>query len=768
VSQYGTIYRASWRTAQDDQDITVNIYDTEDIIDDAATPTVHTLTPTGSPLVVSTINNGKSKWGIFSKQARFEFYSTANYSATTFADSKDNRWLFEAVTDEPQTIFKGFLVLTDMSRPFLPNPQAITLMASDNLGLLKEKDLVTDADLTPTGKNRIADYLTWALAKTGLSLQIKTTSLVKHGTGTTAIDFANFSSSGTIFFPSSFYPQFYPGQRIRPSAGLNSGTDFTVIENNGGANLTVTPNPIHQSGLTGFDLVDQDTGLWLDVSQVDAKTFEKEIGTCEDCYTVIEKILDKDSFLVQYRGAWWIMRPDDFVGSDFYVSTFDTDGTFLDDYTQTTISKNVGAGEDQHFVNAGQYIDYERPYKFSKHTYRYETPLEIPCNVNFDKGDLISVISATESRFEVDCWTLRRGRPGAYVSTTISPYISREYNGFGYEVERSVVVPDASSESAWEYLESEAIPVEAQDKFNLSFSWRLLSTTGLAYRYIHFAHVVLYGKDGSYWFLGGDLSADDPSFEPGVSTAKWYNTSNFTTNTSAGEIGIDFGIIDELEWQPFTWEAPAVPVDGDIHIWLHNFKQDSSSNYNKDIEYNDLRFEYYPYINGGYKLYNGQSSKYERSGDGYSANIDEEVNISDSPKPILKGAMFVQRGSVYDLTTTYHNAYPNNTTPVGSSNFMPFEQLRVLSTWNQYRISTGNKGLRYFKGDVYGLGSNWMDMVHMVSLTDADADSNGRFFMILSLEQDWRSCISSYQFAMTYHENGKVTDDDFEFKYIQD
>lgn len=130
--------------------------------------------------------------------------------------------------------------------------------------------------------------------------------------------------------------------------------------------------------------------------------------------------------------------------------------------------------------------------------------------------------------------------------------------------------------------------------------------------------------------------------------------------------------------------------------------------------------------------------------------------------------MFVQRGSVYDLTTTYHNAYPNNTTPASGSSFMPFEQLRVLSTWNQYRISTGNKGLRYFKGDVYGLGSDWMDMVHMVSLTDADADSNGRFFMILSLEQDWRSCISSYQFAMTYHENGKVTDDDFEFKYIQD
>jgi len=758
VSQYGTIYRASWRTAQNDQDITVNIYDTEDIIDDAATPTVHTLTPTGSPLVVSTINNGKSKWGIFSKQARFEFYSTANYSATTFADSKDNRWLFEAVTDEPQTIFKGFLVLTDMSRPFLPNPQAITLMASDNLGLLKEKDLVTDADLTPTGKNRIADYLTWALAKTGLSLQIKTTSLVKHGTGTTAIDFANFSSSGTIFFPSSFYPQFYPGQRIRPSAGLNSGTDFTVIENNGGANLTVTPNPIHQSGLTGFDLVDQDTGLWLDVSQVDAKTFEKEIGTCEDCYTVIEKILDKDSFLVQYRGAWWIMRPDDFVGSDFYVSTFDTDGTFLDDYTQTTISKNVGEGEDQHFVNAGQYIDYERPYKFSKHTYRYESPLENPCNSDFSRGDLNATISATQKRYDLTCWTIRQGIGSGSASPLVTPYIERIFNNNGYEQERYAVIPwPSNSATALHYIESEPIPVIEKDRasFSIDYAWSSNASSGSSYTQA-VACIRLEGRDGSHWTVDDD----------GV----WYQSNaGWTTNFKNLEATWVPNDIDETEFRSESVEISDIPTDGDIYIMLYALNQQPANSLdNADIKFNNLNFSYIPYINGGYSSYSGQYSKYERSGDGYSANIDEEVNISDSPKPILKGAMFVQRGSVYDLTTTYHNAYPNNTTPVGSSNFMPFEQLRVLSTWNQYRISTGNKGLRYFKGDVYGLGSNWMDMVHMVSLTDADADSNGRFFMILSLEQDWRSCISSYQFAMTYHENGKVTDDDFEFKYIQD
>lgn len=44
-------------------------------------------------------------------------------------------------------------------------------------------------------------------------------------------------------------------------------------------------------------------GTFLDASHhlysdifLDAKTFEKQIGESEDCYTVLEKILDKDCF----------------------------------------------------------------------------------------------------------------------------------------------------------------------------------------------------------------------------------------------------------------------------------------------------------------------------------------------------------------------------------------------------------------------------------------------------------------------------------------
>ena len=767
MSQYGVIYRLRWKTAQNDQTGTVNIYDTEVLIDDSDTPVVNSLIPSGNPLLISTINNNKAKYGIFSKQAKIEFISTANYNAYTFADSKDNRWLVVA-DNGTDTIFKGFLVLTDITRPFLPNPNVITLTASDNLGLLKEKPLTTDADETPTGKNRLADYLTWALAKTGLSLQIKTTSLVKHGSGSLTNQ-ALFSVAGQYIITSGLSTNFfYVGQSITVTNSVSNNGTYTVTDvDNSGAVTTVYINATITTGenTLGVTFTDNQTGHVYDVVYIDAKTFEEEIGECEDCYTVLEKILDKDAFLVQHNNAWWIMRPDDFDGEELWVSTFDTDGSFLDDYTQTDLNKSIGRLEDQRWSGAIQSIEYERPYKFAKHTYRYENPREIPCNIDFSRGDYIADIDGDSKKYEVECWTLRRGYPTSYQATTISPYIQKNFNGVDYEEERYVVVPNAASVTYVEYLESEAIPITVKDKITVGFNWRLQSGTGLSsYRYIKYLGLVLFGDDGSYWMLGGDYSADDPSYEPGVSSPKWYNTSNFTVNIAASEIGYDFASIDETEWQSFSWEAPPAPVSGNLYLWLHNFKQETPTNYDRVVEFSSISVEYYPYINGSYRVYTGQSSKYSRSASGYSAKIDEEVSISDSPKPILKGSMFFLNGSTYHLSNSFFNDHPNNT-GLTSGQPMPYEKLRVLANWNQYRISTGNKGVRYFTGDIYGL-SDYLDMVNPVLLTDADTDASNRVFMVLSLEQDWRSCITNIKLVQTAHDDGKVTDDDFEFKYI--
>ena len=766
MSQYGTIYKSEWLMADDTNEVQVRIFDTEHIIDDADTPTVYDLKPSGQPLVMSVINNGRSKFGIFAKQARMEFLSTQSINAYTFVDSTDQRWYVEIKVNDTDFLFKGFLVLSETSRPFLPNPQVIGLIASDNLALLSERDLLTDADAVPTGKNRIADYIAWCLKRTGLNLPFKVVNNIKPGTGTALIGLGNFSSaSDTIFFPvpADYQPQFYVGQRLLcTSTGSNNGTVFTVTETvTAGSYIGVSPTPVHESGITNFTLTDQATGHLYDKIHLDAKTFEAEIGECEDCRAVLEKILDKNCFLTQYKGEWWIISPDEINDLLYYIAEYDEDGAYVSTGSGVSMAKEIGVGGIAHWIERSQLTEYDRPLKFTKHSYRYEYPKEIPCNVDFSKGDELPGGTSTEKTYEVDCWTIKRGYPTSPQTTTLTPYSKRIFNNKGYEEERYLVIEDATTFTYKEYLESEAIEIDAKDKFDISFDWRLESTTGFGNQSVHLLQVLLHGDDGKYYFLGGDGTADDPVFIPGESVHKWYDTSNFTANTAAGEIFFTWGLVEELEWNSFTWEAPPAPVAGKVYIWLHNFKQGASSNYDKNLNYSNISFSYYPYINGGYRKYSGQYSKAERVAAGYSANLDEDVSVSDSPKPILKGGMFAEHSGVYPLQPVYWSSQQwALSEPNSDDYFQPFEYHRVNGTYNQ-----NNYCIRYFSGSLNGLTDEWPDMVHNYQMIDADVDSADRYFMMIEMEQDWHKGRWRAKFAETYNTDGKVFPP-FEFKYI--
>ena len=767
MSQYGTIYKSEWLMEDETNEVQVYIYDTENMIPDGDTPITYDLEPTGQPLVVSVINNGRSKYGIFSKQARIEFYSTQTINAYTFADSTDQRWYVEVKMNDTTFIFKGFLVLSEIQRSFQPNPTVVSLTASDNLALLKERPLKTDADEVPTGKNRLADYILWCLKKTGLSLPFNVINNIRPGTGTASIAFANFSSTGYIFFPfpADYHPEFYIGQRLLcTSSGSNNGTVFTVVDNSSGTfsggNIEVTPAPVHESGITNFTLTDQATGHLYDKMYVDAKTFEAEIGECEDCRTVLEKILDKNCFITQYLGEWWIINPDELNDLTRYITEYDADGAITGTSTATG-QTSIGAGQNSYWISRSSLVEYDRPFKFTKHTFRYEYPKEIPCNVDFSRGDERPGGTALEKTYDVECWTLRRGYPGGYQTTSIDPYIIKRYNQWAREDERYLVIPDSTTYTYKEYLESEPIQIIENDRIDISFDWRLASTTGFIIQSVHLLQVVLHGDDGEYYFLGGDNTVDDPVFVPGESLYKWYDTSNFTANTAAGEIQLNWPLVDELEWNSFTWEAPPAPVGGNIYIWLHNFKQGSSSDYDKDLNYTNIRVEYIPYINGSYTKYEGQYSKAERTDTGFSANLDEDVDISDSPIPLVKGGMFANHSGTYVLQPVFWSAQlwslgqPND-----SDYFQPFEYHRVNGTYNQNHYC-----IRYFSGQLKGLTDTWPDMNTVYLISDADFDSSNKYFMLIEIEQDFKSRVWRGKFAETYRESGKVFPP-FEFKYI--
>lgn len=678
MSQYGTYYTMSWITAQEDVTVTATIYDTENIIDDSASPTVYELTPTGNPCTISVIDNNRKKYGIKAKQAKLEFYSVPGIQAYNFADSNDQRWLVEIKANSEEMIFTGFVVLSDISRQFLPDKSVITLTCSDGLGLLKEKPFLIGS-ANPTGKLYLGQIVHYCLLQTGLNL-------------------------------------------------------YKAVHNNVRAYF-------------GGDFLDSTNHLYSTIG-VDVKTFEKSIGESEDCYTILEKILDKDCFLFQYRNMWWIMRPDDFDANDAYIAYFNLSGT-ASSYSTVDITKNLGEGESHFFIDAAQVVEYERPYKFAKHTFKYEYPNEIPCNVNFERGGLNTTVSSTEKWFDLSCWEIKQGIGSTSTSPLVTPYIRRIYDGYNTEIERYAVIPmppDAST--ALHYIESEAIPIDDKDRFtfNVDYKWSGDASSGSSYTQA-IATIRLEGSDGSHWTLDDD--------------GLWYlSNDTWSSNFKYLEETFTPSNVDETKYRTYSIDATDAPIDGDIYIMLYALNQQPSSSVdNYDIHFNNLTFDYKPLINSSYAQFTGQSSKVSRSN--YSANVDEDVSLSDSPKQLMKGAMFYYDAGTWQLHNEYFNATPfANGDPPDTTYVHPFEYIRVFANYNQYR-----RGLRYFSGNIYWLGAYWPDLVHKWNMTDADNDSSPRKFMLLNFEQNWKTGRWSGTFAETYHSDGKDFSDTFTFKY---
>lgn len=127
------------------------------------------------PFVVRTIDNDEDKFkAIRAKEAIIQFYSTSKYDIHTFASGDDKRWYVKAfINDEVNTVFHGYLLTSDLSQPYQPNPNVVTLTATDGLAALKDTALVNGDGKNPKGKFRIVDYINYALRSTKLNLPLR-------------------------------------------------------------------------------------------------------------------------------------------------------------------------------------------------------------------------------------------------------------------------------------------------------------------------------------------------------------------------------------------------------------------------------------------------------------------------------------------------------------------------------------------------------------------------------------------------------------------
>ena len=753
MSKYGTEYRLSWLTAATNvispMEIRVSIFKTSHLIDDSDTVNVINLTPAASPLDIDTVNNDKNKFqAIRTKQATIRFISKSleNQSISTFCDYPDNEWYVEIIyVTSGAFIFKGFLMLSDMQQNLLPDPNIVELIASDHLALLRDLPLTDFNGDNPIGKYKIGEIIAMCLKRTGLSLNINVINNLRHGYGVFILNNGAifFASSSSMIFSGLYGIYFYEGQQVTISGtASNDGTYIvkSVTTSIFGffSGIVFSSSVVDESCTTPITFTDNSSsGHFYDKISIDSKTFESEVNECEDCYSVLEKILSYDSFITQYLGEWHILRIDEFDNNTIYRAIFNSSGIYQS-IGAVSLGIDIGRNEDLKFANADNIILPDRPYKYVRLTYNYKYPIEVFCNIDFSRGDYLDDVNPYEKRYEIDCWDLKHGMPGSTDGNYggVTAYIHRKFNQSDNEIEKYIVLTPKStfetSSSDSVYIQSSPLYINSLDKFTASIQWRLpskISTGGHNQRLFRF---VLNGDDGSWWILGRPSdtggSGDD---------LRWYDTALFTTNTARGITVVDYDVIDEDTWQTISWEAPPVPVSGSLYCWINQYNQHNDANDNTEVWYTSFNFEYIPLINGSYRKTTGHYNQVTRAinADKYSAKIEDDVFIGDSPRKLFKGAMFTYAGGVYYLSKNfYSSAQFALGSPTNISFIKPYGWHQIQAVWNQYVNNS-----RYFNGTVLGFGANLPDMINKFSLTDTNPNTNNRYFVLISVNQNWRT-----------------------------
>jgi hypothetical protein len=644
--------------------VTVNIYDTLS----GEGETVFTeIEGAEDPCHISVTDNEEEKFTpIKAKQAEIKFLSTTETNLSSFSTPEDRRWYVEIFLGDVIQ-FKGFLILDDADEDFLDSEYSntVTLLATDNIGLLKDEPLTNFTDNNPRGYFNLITYVAWCLKKTGLSLNINVVHNVKEE---------------------------------------------------------------HDS-----------TRVMYETCFLQSKTFEAEINESTDCYEVLEQILGNDCYLTQAGGEWWIIRVDDLQDNETYNNVFDSNGVFVRQETFDIPLRIDPELEVMFFSDMATFVKFQQPVREAKLTYDYKLPKEIIDNIDFSRGRLLTPVvveskqddkgkTLTGAAYNLDDWALKAGTFTSNVPTVTSTYIERYFNSDGIESERYAIINQTGVDTP-HWLESNAIPVCYFDKFTLQIDFRL-SVRDVILGVTTKLKIFLKGDDGEVYLLTGNPRQEARSIVLGEEySLKWevYRGQDdglkYDSSLKNGK-WITFDVGDTV--------AP-VPVDGNIYVTLPGMR--GAKTY-----WQNLRFDYKPYISGSYAKYDGQYNKISQAIRNTKV-YEDNVELSDSPKKLFKGALHIAAvgpatDTRFQLAGRFYDGRQFNEVPEDDY-LHPFGFNQAYCVWNQY-----NRVFRIFDFQLQGLngGSVFPDIIGKYTIGEDSAHTMNKLFMMLHYDQDLNLC----------------------------
>jgi hypothetical protein len=321
-------------------------------------------------------------------------------------------------------------------------------------------------------------------------------------------------------------------------------------------------------------------------------------------------------------------------------------------------------------------------------------------------------------------------------------FIKREKDAFNYEKDRYILLPTSGSFAGSALVRTSTFFIGKGDKINISFETRLKNNYSGAGSSI-VAYALLRGDNNTYYTLDGTSNVDN--------NGNWFaSNSTFTLTTHA--IHHEFAATDlKTDWASTSVDSKAAPVSGTVQLV---FLEYSNASYPNETHIKGLNIEYFPFIKESYVPALGDYNYFEQNGK-INKSIDETVGISDAPKKIIKGAIFINEQlptpQWYRLNVSEQRRFMELMT-----------MLRYAATFRQsMKIEGTLKGLSLLHNTDTNIPFGFLPQY---SFTDIPNTSDSRYILTL-LETSYVTA-ESHAVFVEIKLNQSIDFDKYEFQYL--
>jgi hypothetical protein len=535
-----------------------------------------------NPVTIRVVDNNEDKFTpIRSKSCEIRLHTNPNINIMTFGAGGDNQYKVQICMNYTgNTIFEGWLSISDLRQDFQPDPNVLVLTATDGLGFLKDLPLTDYNGNRFSGPHRLADYIAGCLAKTGLDKTLIAEMNVKESTQVTT-------------YLGHMYNTIYLDARTFMSSIDEFNDCFTVLE--------------------------KILGEYCELSQQKDEWYIRAIDEF-DAQSSIQVRFNANGTI---SGALPEVEYNKLIGSNMNLYQMG----FMNDDTQVSLQRPYKFVRHQYQFEQPQELPCNS--NFERGDFITDLPNEV---INFE--------TYTQKKYKLECWDLLKGSPPTFNQFSSGDlWIKRLFEGFNREAFRYVVVNWPTNPPEALVVKSKGIDVAFGDKFRLSWDFAFDSNLGIGSGNLIVASILLEGNDGTYWFLNDPTGTATTSLSFPANRELQMNwalsNANWSTNYKLLTINEDFSIYDNTEFRSITIDNVApMPVDGKLFIIYHWGNNVSFASH--DLRLNNLRFEYLGQINGAWEAFTGFENKTEQAGD-YKASRDVDVFVTDSPKLLYKG-----------------------------------------------------------------------------------------------------------------------------------